>query len=154
MPRNLSYWSAATGTLKESPQFEVQAVQGAETLGELFHYAVVLQTPDSPDLTALVAANLPYKQMVGHEAGLVIEVDGGGSRQINGLVTSARFLHAQDRRSLYEVTLEPWLVLATRSSDHRIFQHLNVVEISQQLLADYPYLLELRVSQRYPARDF
>ena len=61
-----------------------------------------------------MAANLPCNQMVGHEAGLVIEVDGGGnggSRQINGPVTSARFLLAQDRRSL-------------------------------------------RVSQRYPARDF
>lgn len=30
MPRNLSYWSAATGTLKDSPQFEVQSVHGAE----------------------------------------------------------------------------------------------------------------------------
>lgn len=154
MPRNLTFWSAATGTLKDSPQFEVQSVQGSEALGELFHYTVVLQTPDSPDLTALVAANLPYKQMVGHEAGLVIEVDGGGTREINALVTSARFLHAQDRRSLYEVTLQPWLVLATRTSDYRIFQQLNVVEITQQVLADYPYVLALRVSQRYPVRDF
>lgn len=142
MPRSITFWSAASGTLKDSPLFEVQSVQGSDALGELFHYTVALQTPDSPDLTALVAANLPYKQMVGHEAGLVIEVDGGGgsvgTRQINGLVTSARFVHAQDRRALYEVTLQPWLVLATRTSDYKIFQHLNVVEITQQVLAEYP----------------
>lgn len=158
MPRTVTYWSAVTGTLKGSPFFEVQAVEGTEALGALFHYTVTLQTPDSPDLTALVAANLPYKQMVGKEAGLLIEVDGGGGavgvREINGLVTSARFVHAENRRAVYEVTLEPWLVLATRTSDYKIFQHQSVIDITQAVLADYPYLLDVRVSQRYPVRDF
>ncbi|MDD0815429.1 type VI secretion system tip protein TssI/VgrG [Curvibacter sp. HBC28] len=154
MPRNLSYWSAVSLNLKGSPAFEVKSVHGHEALGELFLYTVTLQTPDSPDLTAFVSANLPYKQMVGKEAGLTLEVDGGGTRQINALVTSARFLHAENRRSLYQVTLQPWLVLATRTSDHKIFQHKTVVDITQEVLADYPYLLELRLSQSYPPRTF
>lgn len=154
MNRTISYWSSVSMTLKGAPAFEVKSVHGTENLGELFHYTITLQTPDSPDLTEVVTANLSYKQMVGKEAGITIELDGGGQREINGLVTSARFLHAENRRSIYEVTLRPWLVLATRTSDYKIFQQKTVIDIAQEVLADYPFLTELRLSSSYPQRVF
>lgn len=154
MPRTVTYWSAVSLELKGCPAFEVHSLSGREALGELFEYSIVLQSPDSPELSEYVTANLPYKQMVGREAGVQIELDAGGLREINGLVTRARYLRSENRRSLYEVTLQPWLALAARTSDHRIFQDLDVIGITQQVLADYPYPMELRVSHTYPRRVF
>jgi len=154
VPRTVTYWSAVSLELKGCPAFEVHSLSGREALGELFEYSIVLQSPDSPELSEYVTANLPYKQMVGREAGVQIELDAGGLREINGLVTRARYLRSENRRSLYEVTLQPWLALAARTSDHRIFQDLDVIGITQQVLADYPYPMELRVSHTYPRRVF
>ncbi|MDB5846443.1 MAG: type secretion system tip protein VgrG, partial [Rhodoferax sp.] len=137
-------------------------MQGSESLGTLFRYVIELQTPDAPDLTEVVTANINVKQLVGKEFNVIIELEGrgfmagigAGTREINGLVTSARFVRAENRRGIYEILLEPWLVLATRTSDYKIFQNKTVVEIIQEVLADYTYPMELRLSNTYPPRVF
>ncbi|MFG6449841.1 contractile injection system protein, VgrG/Pvc8 family, partial [Roseateles sp. BYS180W] len=119
----------------------------------------------------LMAANVPFKELVGKEVSLQLELEGRGSfvagllggaavgvgagvREINGLVTAARFVQMEERRGLYEIVVEPWLTLATRSSDYRIFQNQDVGEIVQAVLADYPYPSVLRLTHRYPKREF
>lgn len=79
---------------------------------------------------------------------------GKGQREINGLVTRARFVHSENRRSVYEIVIEPWLVLATRTSDYKIFQNKTPLEIIQEVLDDYIYPSELRITHSYPARTF
>jgi type VI secretion system secreted protein VgrG len=79
---------------------------------------------------------------------------GAGTREINGLVTSARFVQHENRRGIYEITLRPWLMLATRASDYRIFQNKTPLEIIEEVLADYNFPTEKRVTHRYPQRVF
>jgi len=149
-------------SLLGSPALAFKSLDGTEALGELFEYTVRLQTPDSPMLTEYVTANVPVKQLVGKEFGISIELDGKGfavrmgtgTREINGLVTSARFVQHENRRGIYEITLRPWLVLATCTSDYRIFQNKTPLEIIEEVLADYNFLTEKRVTHRYPKRVF
>jgi type VI secretion system secreted protein VgrG len=151
-------------SLLGSPALEFRSLDGHEALGELFEYTVRLQTPDSPALTDYVTANVPVKQLVGKEFGICIELDGtgfglaartgAGTREINGLVTSARFVQHENRRGIYEITLRPWLTLATHTSDYKIFQNKTALEIIEEVLADYTFPTEKRVTHRYPPRVF
>ena len=151
-------------SLLGNPALEFKSLDGHEALGELFEYTVRLQTPDSPMLTEVVTANVPIKQLIGKELSVCIELDGkgfgvaartgAGTREINGLVTSARFLRSEDRRGIYEIVLRPWLVLATHTSDYRIFQNKTPLEIIEEVLADYNFPTEKRITHRYPQRVF
>ncbi|WP_307648064.1 type VI secretion system Vgr family protein [Variovorax boronicumulans] len=149
-------------SLLGNPALEFKSLDGREALGELFEYTVRLQTPDSPALTEYITANVPIKQLIGKEFSVCIELDGkgfavrmgAGTREINGLVTSARFVQHESRRGIYEITLRPWLILATRTSDYRIFQNKTPLEIIEQVLADYNFPTERRVTHRYPKRVF
>jgi type VI secretion system secreted protein VgrG len=147
-----------------SPALEFKSLDGREVLGELFEYTVRLQTPDSPALTEYVTANVPIKQLIGKEFSIRIELDGkgfgvaarigAGTREINGLVTSAIFVQHEDRRGIYEIALQPWLALAVRTSDYKIFQNQTPLEIIDEVLADYNFPTEKRITHRYPKRVF
>ncbi|RQO37511.1 type VI secretion system tip protein VgrG, partial [Variovorax sp. KBW07] len=145
--RTVCVSSAAMPSLLGHPALEFKSLDGREALGELFEYTVRLQTPDNPALTEYVTANVPVKQLIGKEFGLRLELDGkgfgvaartgAGTREINGLVTSASFVQHENRRGLYQITLAPWLTLATRTSDYRIFQDKTPLQIIEEVLADY-----------------
>ncbi|MDH6591111.1 type VI secretion system secreted protein VgrG [Variovorax sp. TBS-050B] len=162
--RTISVDSAAMPSLLGVPALEFKSLQGTEALGELFEYTVRLQTPDNPLLTEYLSGNVPVKQLLGKEFGIRIALDGAGSglhartgagtREINGLVTRTRFVQHENRRSIYEITLRPWLVLACHTSDHRIFQNKTALQIVEEVLADYSFPTEKRTTRTYPVRTF
>ncbi|MFM9922483.1 type VI secretion system tip protein TssI/VgrG [Variovorax sp. H27-G14] len=162
--RTVCVGSVAMPSLLGAPALAFKSLEGSEALGQLFDYTVQLQTPESPLLTEVVTANVPVKQLVGKEFSIRIELDGKGSgvaartgagtRELNGLVTSARFLRSEDRRGIYEIVLRPWLILATHTSDYRIFQNKTPFEIIEEVLADYSFPTEKRITHRYPLRTF
>ena len=162
MSRTVTVSSPAMPSLLGAPALEFRSLEGDEGLGRLFRYAIELQTPDNASLSDHVTANVPIKDLVGKEFSVVIELDGkgfglgvgAGTREINGFVTSARFVGSEERRSIYEVVIEPWLVLATRTSDYKIFQNKTPLEIVREVLADYGFPVEVRVSHSYPQRIF
>lgn len=173
MSRTLTLTSPAMPTLLGLPALEARAIHGHETLGEMYHYTVLAATPDSPLLTERAAANVDFKSLVGKEATVHIQLDGKGQaslgqgeRQISGLVTRARFVALENRRALYELQLEPWLALAARSADYRIFQDMSALDIVQAVLGGYsggiqtaakpgyPYPLVNRTCRSYPKKDY
>ncbi|EPK7286163.1 type VI secretion system Vgr family protein [Citrobacter farmeri] len=128
---------------------------GSETLGELFTYTIKLKTPDTLNLGYVSpAANLPLKPMVGKDLCVNIELDGGGKRHISGLVTAARVVGQQGRSVTYELRIEPWLKLLTHTSDYKAFQNKTVVDILDEVLAEYPYPVEKRLVENYPTRTW
>lgn len=153
MPHVANLISAAMPSLAGIAALEFRSIRGHESLGECFEYHVRAITPDLPFLTSLVSANVDYKALLGKELTVDIEVE-QGRRQISGLVTSARFVAAQDRRGVYEFVIEPWLALAKRSSDFRIFQNQSVLEIVREVLDGYPFSHVDRTLNRYPKLDF
>ncbi|EBU8262897.1 type VI secretion system tip protein VgrG [Salmonella enterica subsp. enterica serovar Stuttgart] len=131
------------------------SLDGGETLSELFSYVVQLKTPDTLNLGYVSpAANLPLKPMVGKELCVNIELDGGGKRHISGLVTAARVVGHEGRSVTYELRMEPWVKLLTHTSDYKAFQNKTVVDILDEVLAEYPYPVEKRLVESYPVRTW
>ncbi|EAM1510289.1 type VI secretion system tip protein VgrG [Salmonella enterica] len=131
------------------------SLDGGETLSELFSYVVQLKTPDTLNLGYVSpAANLPLKPMVGKDLCVNIELDGGGKRHISGLVTAARVVGHEGRSVTYELRMEPWLKLLTHTSDYKAFQNKTVVDILDEVLAEYPYPVEKRLVESYPLRTW
>ncbi|ECC1244718.1 type VI secretion system tip protein VgrG [Salmonella enterica subsp. enterica] len=131
------------------------SLDGGETLSELFSYVVQLKTPDTLNLGYVSpAANLPLKAMVGKDLCVNIELDGGGKRHISGLVTAARVVGHEGRSVTYELRMEPWVKLLTHTSDYKAFQNKTVVDILDEVLAEYPYPVEKRLVESYPVRTW
>ncbi|WP_454764974.1 type VI secretion system Vgr family protein [Cupriavidus campinensis] len=143
----------------------VARVQGTEGLNRLFTYTVDAKTPGAQSMLSGLAANLDLAAMQGKELTLGIELDGAGTgpaghlgagtREITGIVTQVEGPLPEGRQFVYRLTLRPWLFLATLTSDFRIFQQKTVVEILQDLLADYSFPVENRLDvARYPTREY
>ncbi|EBN1831804.1 type VI secretion system tip protein VgrG [Salmonella enterica] len=131
------------------------SLDGGETLSELFSYVVQLKTPDTLNLGYVSpAANLPLKPMVGKDLCVNIELDGGGKRHISGLVTAARVVGHEGRSVTYELRMEPWVKLLAHTSDYKAFHNKTVVDILDEVLAEYPYPVEKRLVESYPVRTW
>ncbi|EHO9842413.1 type VI secretion system tip protein VgrG [Salmonella enterica] len=131
------------------------SLNGSEALGSLFTYIVQLKTPDTLNLGYVSpAANLPLKAMVGKDLCVNIELDGCGKRHISGLVTAARVVGHEGRSVTYELRMEPWVKLLTHTSDYKAFQNKTVVDILDEVLAEYPYPVEKRLVESYPVRTW
>ncbi|SEJ57528.1 MULTISPECIES: type VI secretion system Vgr family protein [unclassified Variovorax] len=157
--RVLSVSCAAMPVLGGQPALEPVRIEGEEQLGRLYRYTVTLATPEQAGYNERQAANVNIKQLVGETLTVHVLLDGrlgadGDRRHIGGLVTRVRFLRLENRRALYEAVIEPWLTLATRTSDYRIFQNKSVTDIVAEVLADYDFAHEIRTTRGYPAREF
>ncbi|WP_070108534.1 type VI secretion system Vgr family protein [Burkholderia plantarii] len=159
------------------PVFAPVRLRGTEAIGriDLCHYVVTLRTDDAYAFSPSVTANLDLDKIVGTEVTVSIQLEGkgrfvpglvggaglgnvgAGTREITGLVTEAR-VAGEDRHSiLYELELRPWLYRTTLTQDCRIFQDMSVVEITEAVLAKYPYSVDKRLAGAfdglYPKRD-
>jgi type VI secretion system secreted protein VgrG len=159
LARVLSVSSPSMPMLGGEPALEPVAIEGEEGLSALFRYTLTLATPEQPGYNERQAANVAIKQLVGEPLTAHIVLDGrpgSGPRQrhLSGLVTRVRFLRLENRRALYEAVIEPWLTLATRTSDYRIFQNQSVLDIVREVLGRYGMPFDLRATRSYPPREF
>ena len=157
--RVLTASCAAMPTLGGQPALEPIAIEGDEGLSKLFGYTITFSTPEQAGYNERQAANVNIKQLVGETLTVHIVLDGrpgsgDGKRHISGLVTRVRFLRLENRRALYEAVIEPWLTLATRTSDYRIFQHKTVLDILSEVLSGYDFAHEVKATRSYPVREF
>ena len=157
--RVLTVSAAAMPTLGGQPALEPIAIEGDEGLSSLFSYTVTLTTPEQAGYNERQAANVAIKQLVGEPLTVHILLDGRpgsgqAQRHISGLVTRVRFLRLENRRALYEAVIEPWLTLATRTSDYRIFQNKSVLDIVGEVLGEYDFAHDMKASRSYPTREF
>ncbi|WP_325088868.1 type VI secretion system Vgr family protein [Burkholderia contaminans] len=158
------------------PVFVPVRLQGTETIGRLdeCRYLVTLRTDDAYAISPSRTADLDLDKIVGTEVTVSIQLEGkgrfipglagadglgnigAGTREITGLVETAR-LAGQDRKAiLYELELRPWLYRATLTQDCRLFQNMTVVEITDAVLSKYPYPVDKRLGAFrgvYPKRD-
>lgn len=180
-PRTLSVASDALPLRAGEPVLIAQRVHGTEALGNLFDYRVELATRDTPTCRLSDAQPLVIPgQLIGKSLTISIEFEGkgvfvpgmpgnlgaanvgAGVRQITGLITAVSSTGSDDRRAYYELTVRPWLWMATQNSESRAYQNLNVVEVTQAILkgGQYPWPYELRLgavglqNNVYPPRDY
>ncbi|MDM0114510.1 type VI secretion system tip protein TssI/VgrG [Variovorax sp. J22R133] len=152
------------------PTLEPVRLAGHEGINSLFEYELLLKTPDALNLGASGAADLDLDSFIGREIRCSIDLDGmgqflagavgasvdhigAGVREINALITEAQLWGEEGRHIQYRLTLRPWLHLATLTIDCKIFQNKTVVDILDELLADYAFPVDKRLIETYPVRD-
>ncbi|MCG5076765.1 type VI secretion system Vgr family protein [Paraburkholderia tagetis] len=121
-------------------------LNGQEALGRPFEWRI----------EALAASHsVSLRDLLGKPVTVRVELAGGGQRYLNGIVARAALIgrHAE-RYYAYELIVRPWLWLATRSADCRIFQEKSVPQIVQQVLAPYGYPVESRLTETYAPREY
>ncbi|WP_027013769.1 type VI secretion system Vgr family protein [Comamonas composti] len=135
-------------------QLTVQRVQGQEAINQLFEYRIDLAAPDALNFNPDIAAGYELDDWIGTEASLRMELEGGGTRYLSGLVREARFLHEDGRSAIYQITIVAWLHLCGLRSDCKVFQNQSVVQILDAVLAPYGFAMDKRLIESYPERDY
>ncbi len=171
-PRALTVQSPAIPVVAGQPALVPLKLEGREGINRLFEYRLTLQTPDALNFMAGSASNFDLHGFVGLELTCCIELEGhglfvpglpggaglanqgAGVREISGLITAARFIGEDSRHALYELTLRPWLHLATLTSDCKVFQDMTPVQVIDAVLSDYAFANEKRLIESYPLRDY
>lgn len=169
-PRTFTVSGAALPSLDDgAPALQLRSIRGAEALSKIYEYELGLVTPRSPLLPDSIAANLDLKAMVGKELTVTVQLDGMGTfvsgmegttdaanigrgeREISGIVTAASLVEQLNRQYRYRLILKPWIVLAERRTDYRIFQNRSVIEIIDEVLkSNYMYSYVKRLGGTYP----
>lgn len=105
----------------------LKSFHGEERISKLFHFTLELQSQDH---------NIDFTKIVGKSVTLSIQLAGGGTQYLNGIV--GRFVQSgSDKRlSTYYADLHPWLWLLTMSTDCRIFQNLSAPEIIKKVFSE------------------
>jgi len=178
--RTLAVWGEALPTWAGRPVLAAERMSGTEKLGKLYEYTLHVMTVDDPTLGVWQAKELVSADaLVGKDITVSIAFDGkgtfipglpgdtgsgnigAGKRDITGLITEVRCTGADERHMYYRFTVRPWLWLATRNRENRIFQNMSVVEITESILKEkrYPFSFELRLAAAglragYPKRDY
>ena len=126
-------------------QLKFRQLQGLEEISQLFILDVDLLSESK---------SVDPKALLGKNATIIVETEGGGTRHIDGIVT--RFgMQGQDHRMYsYRARLSPWLWLATRKSDFKIFQNKTVPEIIEEVLGKYGYPLDKKLTRSYRTWDY
>ena len=89
------------------------------------------------------------KALLGKASTIAIETESGATRYLSGIVTSFGLTQEDARQSFYRMRLRPWLWLASRRSDFRIFQDQTVPDILSAVLGRYGYPIEKKLSRSY-----
>ena len=106
------------------------------------------------DIDLLGSTNaLDPKALLGKTATVTVQTE-SGIRHLCGLVTRFGLAQEDARQSFYKMRLRPWLWLATRRSDFRIFQDQTLPEILEAVLGRYGHPLELKLSRSYRAWNY
>ncbi|WP_063803160.1 type VI secretion system Vgr family protein [Burkholderia ubonensis] len=179
--RTLAVSGSALPTWGGRPVLFARRVSGTEKLGKLYRYTLELSTADDRTLPPWKAKQLVSPpSLIGQEISMTVEFDGRGAfmpsmpgdsglgnlgagrRTITGLVAEVACTGEQGPRVFYRFTVRPWLWLATRNRENRVFQNMSVDQITDAVLKDrryrgFPFELRLAaagLNGRYPTRDY
>ncbi|HDL6478353.1 TPA: type VI secretion system tip protein VgrG, partial [Yersinia enterocolitica] len=164
MSRTIKLSSPAMPYLLGEPALVLSKLEGEEAFSTLYSYTITAKTPANPSIPWQTASNVDLKALIGKEMTIEMELDGNGldyvkgvgkgTREISGLVEKARFIGRDANQAMFEIVLRPWFYLTDLTSDFKIFQNKNVVDIIDEVLADYNFPFEKRLATTYPILDF
>ncbi|EEW58181.1 Rhs element Vgr protein [Ruegeria sp. TrichCH4B] len=123
-------------------------MDGTEELSGDFEWRVeALSTQNTLDLSALLGTHATVE--INHAQGV---------RAFDGIVCEAEQRGAFENGFRYDLTLRPWLHVASLRRNMRIFHNKTVIEIVQEVLSSYAAMgnphLELRVMDDYPVLEY
>lgn len=123
--------------------------EGNDYVNKLFEYQVHALSTEP---------NIDFDKLIGTHATVEIESQEHGPRVFDGIVTKARWAGVGENGNKYALTLRPWFWLTSRRRNQRIFHSKTVIQILEELLADYSGLgkphLDVRVTKTYPELEY
>ena len=114
-------------------------LSGTEQLSDIFLWKLTMLSPRS---------NIQAKELLGKGVTIEIETE-GPPRYLNAQVTQFQKIGQEERYTEYQAELRPWFWYTTLSSDCRIYQHKSVVQIADEVLADYPFSVKKKLYDSY-----
>jgi type VI secretion system secreted protein VgrG len=121
---------------------------GVEELSQLSEFHVEMRS----DLREISAPD-----MLGQSITIAIELRGGAKRYLNAQCVRFNYTGVAEgtgRYYKYRATLRPWLWYATRSTDFKVFQKMDVPSIVKDRLSKYPFAIDDRTTAAYPILDY
>ncbi len=103
-------------------------MSGNEMLGGMFKYRLEVASKE-PDIEP--------KDVLGEKLSVKIRLPEGGERFFNGHVTSWSYGGRLHDRTIYELTLHPWLWLLGFTSDCRVFNGRSALDIVKRVFSRY-----------------
>ena len=82
-------------------------------------------------------SHIELKTMLGQPALLQLELADGTHRPWHGHITQAELLGSDGGLARYRLTIEPWLAFLAHRQDSWVFQGQTVMEIVEEVFADY-----------------
>jgi type VI secretion system secreted protein VgrG len=132
---------------KEDIKF--RSFNGDESLSKLFEFSIQMQS-DSRDLAA--------PDILGQSITIEINALHDSKRYLNGQCTHFEYTGVAEtetgRYYKYIATLRPTFWYATRSSDFKVFQKMDVPSIIKDRLSKYPFAIDDRTTTAYPILDY
>jgi type VI secretion system secreted protein VgrG len=125
---------------------DLLSVDGTESLSALFSYTVTAFGP--------AGTKVDFDSLLGKPAEVTVSDGFGPDRLYHGLIANARFEGHVGRGHAWRFELVPWLWLATRSANLRIFQHKSVPDIIAAVVEPYDGVLVKQLSATYAPRDY
>lgn len=116
-----------------------KSLTGTEQLSDIFLWDLTMLSPRN---------NIQAKELLGKGITIEIETE-GAQRYLNAQITQFQKTGQEERYTEYQAKLRPWFWYATLSSDCRIYQHKNVVQIADEVLADYPFTVKKKLYDNY-----
>ncbi len=119
---------------------------GAEALSTLFDFRVTFASEQK---------SADPRAVLGKDMTLALETeDDGPKRFFNGLCTRFEFIGRNRRYHYFEARLQPWLWLASRRSDSKIFQQMRIPDIIESVLKPYGFPIKRALSGSYRIWDY
>jgi type VI secretion system secreted protein VgrG len=116
-------------------------MRGTESISTLFEFDVTFHSKTS---------GLSAKAMLGKDITLKVETErGGGVRHFNGICTRFGAGGREGEHLLYTAKMRPWLWLASRRSDCKIFQFMKVPDIISDVLGKYGFAMLPKLKKTY-----
>lgn len=126
----------------------LQSLEGSEELSGDFEWKVECLSED---------ARVDLEALLGTHATVSVATT-QGIRYFDGIVAEARHAGAIEAGLRYDLVLRPWLHVAGLRRNQRIFHNKTVIEIVEEVLADYSGLgkphLEVSVNADYPTLEY
>ena len=119
-------------------------LRGHEAISQLFNFHI--------DLMAELTTEVHFDQILGQSVTLEMRLRDGGTRYFNGLVKRFSQGTRDEKFVKYRAEVVPKLWLLTKNVRSRIFQHLSIPDILQQVLTGIDVAYEIQ--GKYYERDY
>ncbi len=139
--------SALQMALVTSPdkKLNFRSMSAHEEVSRLFEYQITASSDD---------ASVLADDLLGKPVAVSLAVADGSLRWFHGIVASFGIEGGDGRYHSYRITARPWLWLATRSANIRIFQAKSAPDIVKAVLSAYPGEVVDELTGSYASREY